>query len=67
MQVLFNLSTTFSAIQICQSTFLSNLYLHIEQPFIKEDTVLLKDLVQQTIAALGENIKERCFFGFMVW
>ncbi|KAG0480396.1 hypothetical protein HPP92_011254 [Vanilla planifolia] len=33
----------------------------LEQPFIKDDSVLVKDLVKQTVAALGENIKLRRF------
>ncbi|XP_010937186.1 polyprotein of EF-Ts, chloroplastic [Elaeis guineensis] len=33
----------------------------LEQPFIKDDTVLVKDLVKQTVSALGENIKVRRF------
>ncbi|GLT48546.1 hypothetical protein SLA2020_221640 [Shorea laevis] len=36
----------------------------IEQPFIKDDSVLVKDLVKQTVAALGENIKVRRFVRF---
>ncbi|CAK7337443.1 unnamed protein product [Dovyalis caffra] len=36
----------------------------LEQPFIKNDGVLVKDLVKQTIAALGENIKVRRFVRF---
>ncbi|XP_010249632.1 PREDICTED: uncharacterized protein LOC104592125 isoform X2 [Nelumbo nucifera] len=36
----------------------------LEQPFIKNDSVLVKDLVKQTIAALGENIKVRRFARF---
>ncbi|KAK9142674.1 hypothetical protein Syun_012074 [Stephania yunnanensis] len=35
-----------------------------EQPFIKNDTILVKDLVKQTVAALGENIKVRRFVKF---
>ncbi|KAF3603803.1 hypothetical protein F2Q69_00033259 [Brassica cretica] len=31
----------------------------LEQPFIKDDSVLVKDLVKQTVATLGENIKVR--------
>ncbi|XP_022755010.1 uncharacterized protein LOC111303187 isoform X2 [Durio zibethinus] len=36
----------------------------LEQPFIKDDSVLVKDLVKQTVAALGENIKVRRFIRF---
>ncbi|XVF34872.1 hypothetical protein REPUB_Repub18cG0095900 [Reevesia pubescens] len=36
----------------------------LEQPFIKDDSVLIKDLVKQTVAALGENIKVRKFIRF---
>ncbi|XP_047307544.1 polyprotein of EF-Ts, chloroplastic isoform X2 [Impatiens glandulifera] len=36
----------------------------LEQPFIKDDSVLIKDLVKQTVAALGENIKVRRFVKF---
>lgn len=36
----------------------------LEQPFIKDDSVLVKDLVKQTVAALGENIKVRRFVRF---
>lgn len=36
----------------------------LEQPFIKDDSVLVKDLVKQTIASLGENIKVRRFVRF---
>ncbi|TKY60869.1 Elongation factor Ts [Spatholobus suberectus] len=36
----------------------------LEQPFIKDDSVLAKDLVKQTVAALGENIKVRRFVRF---
>ncbi|KAH9800835.1 polyprotein of EF-Ts [Citrus sinensis] len=35
-----------------------------EQPFIKDDSVLVKDLVKQTVAAIGENIKVRRFVRF---
>ncbi|PHU11526.1 Elongation factor Ts [Capsicum chinense] len=35
-----------------------------EQPFIKDDSILVKDLVKQTVAALGENIKVRRFVRF---
>ncbi|CAA7046765.1 unnamed protein product [Microthlaspi erraticum] len=33
----------------------------LEQPYIKDDSVLVKDLVKQTVATLGENIKVRRF------
>ncbi|XP_021741470.1 uncharacterized protein LOC110707738 isoform X2 [Chenopodium quinoa] len=33
----------------------------LEQPYIKDDSILVKDLVKQTVAALGENIKVRRF------
>ncbi|XP_048133898.1 polyprotein of EF-Ts, chloroplastic isoform X2 [Rhodamnia argentea] len=36
----------------------------LEQPFIKDDSLLVKDLVKQTVAALGENIKVRRFVKF---
>ncbi|KAA8523139.1 hypothetical protein F0562_009562 [Nyssa sinensis] len=36
----------------------------LEQPFIKNDSLLVKDLVKQTVAALGENIKVRRFIRF---
>ncbi|XP_030448526.2 polyprotein of EF-Ts, chloroplastic [Syzygium oleosum] len=36
----------------------------LEQPFIKDDSLLVKDLVKQTVAALGENIKVRRFIRF---
>lgn len=36
----------------------------LEQPFIKNDGLLVKDLVKQTIAGLGENIKVRRFVRF---
>ncbi|KAH6779009.1 elongation factor Ts family protein [Perilla frutescens var. hirtella] len=36
----------------------------LEQPYIKNDTLLVKDLVKQTVAALGENIKVRRFVRF---
>ncbi|CAA0815854.1 elongation factor Ts family protein [Striga hermonthica] len=36
----------------------------LEQPFIKNDGVLVKDLVKQTVAALGENVKVRRFVRF---
>ncbi|XWS69914.1 hypothetical protein CRYUN_Cryun03dG0004300 [Craigia yunnanensis] len=36
----------------------------LEKPFIKDDSLLVKDLVKQTVAALGENIKVRRFVRF---
>ncbi|KAF5742983.1 hypothetical protein HS088_TW09G01045 [Tripterygium wilfordii] len=36
----------------------------LEQPFIKDDGILVKDLVKQTIAGLGENIRVRRFVRF---
>lgn len=36
----------------------------LEQPFIKDDSVLVKDLVKQTVATLGENVKVRRFIRF---
>ena len=36
----------------------------LEQPFIKDDSVLVEDLVKQTVAAIGENIKVRRFVRF---
>ncbi|KAL8128701.1 hypothetical protein V2J09_017856 [Rumex salicifolius] len=36
----------------------------LEQPFVKDDNILVKDLVKQTVAALGENIKVRRFTRF---
>ncbi|PIN08463.1 Mitochondrial translation elongation factor EF-Tsmt, catalyzes nucleotide exchange on EF-Tumt [Handroanthus impetiginosus] len=36
----------------------------LEQPFIKNDSMLVKDLVKQTVAALGENLKVRRFVRF---
>lgn len=36
----------------------------LEQPFIRDDGVLVKDLVKQTVAAIGENIKLRRFVRF---
>ncbi|KAJ8638147.1 hypothetical protein MRB53_012414 [Persea americana] len=36
----------------------------LEQPFIKDDSMLVKDLVKQTVAAIGENIKVRRFVRF---
>ncbi|VFQ67620.1 unnamed protein product [Cuscuta campestris] len=36
----------------------------LEQPFIKDESVLVRDFVKQTVAALGENIKVRRFVRF---
>jgi elongation factor Ts len=36
----------------------------LEQPFIKDDSVTVKEIVKRTIAALGENIKVRRFVRF---
>lgn len=36
----------------------------LEQPFIKDDNIKVKDLVKQTVVALGENIKVRRFVRF---
>lgn len=36
----------------------------LEQPFIKDDSLLVKDLVKQSVAAIGENIKVRRFVRF---
>ncbi|KZV40724.1 hypothetical protein F511_22925 [Dorcoceras hygrometricum] len=36
----------------------------LEQPFIKNDSIFVKDLVKQTVAALGENVKVRRFIRF---
>ncbi|KAG6544837.1 hypothetical protein Mapa_013527 [Marchantia paleacea] len=36
----------------------------LEQPFIKDDTKLIKDVVKETVAALGENIQVRRFTRF---
>lgn len=36
----------------------------LEQPFLKNDSVLVKDFVKQTVAAIGENIKVRRFIRF---
>ncbi|CAM8924668.1 unnamed protein product [Rhodiola kirilowii] len=38
----------------------------LEQPFIKNDKLILKDLVKQTIATIGENIKVRRFIRYNV-
>lgn len=36
----------------------------LEQPYIRDDKILVKDYVKQTIAALGENIQVRRFARF---
>lgn len=36
----------------------------LEQPYIKNDKVVVKDLVKQTIATIGENIKVKRFVRF---
>ncbi|XP_020580851.1 uncharacterized protein LOC110024977 [Phalaenopsis equestris] len=36
----------------------------LEQTFIKNDSLLVKDLVKQTVAALGENIRVRRFIRY---
>lgn len=36
----------------------------LEQPFIKDDTKLMKDVIKETVAALGENIQVRRFCRF---
>lgn len=36
----------------------------LEQPFIKDDKKLVKDVVKETVAALGENIQVRRFTRF---
>lgn len=36
----------------------------LEQPFIKDDSITVKELVKRTIASLGENIKVRRFVRF---
>lgn len=36
----------------------------LEQPYIKDDSLLVKDLIKQTVAAIGENIKVRRFARF---
>ncbi|XP_048440600.1 elongation factor Ts-like, partial [Pyrus x bretschneideri] len=34
----------------------------LEQPFIKDDSLLVKDIVKQIVAAHGENIKIRRYY-----
>ncbi|KAL5697522.1 hypothetical protein ACHQM5_028655 [Ranunculus cassubicifolius] len=36
----------------------------LEQPYIKDDALLIKDLVKQSVASIGENIKIRRFARF---
>jgi len=36
----------------------------LEQPFIKDDGLLVKDFVKKTVASLGENIRVRRFVEF---
>jgi elongation factor Ts len=36
----------------------------LEQPYIRNDKILVKDLVKQTVATLGENIQVRRFTRF---
>lgn len=36
----------------------------VEQPYIRDDKILVKDYVKQVIAALGENIQVRRFARF---
>eukprot|EP01018_Ginkgo_biloba_P002323 Gb_29672 [translate_table: standard] len=36
----------------------------LEQPFIKDDTLLVKDVVKQAVATLGENIRVRRFIRY---
>lgn len=36
----------------------------LEQSFIKDDNILVKDFIKQTVAAIGENIKVRRFVRF---
>lgn len=36
----------------------------LEQPFVKDDSIFVRDLVKQTVAAIGENIKVRRFVRF---
>ena len=36
----------------------------LEQPFTKDDIVLVQDFVKQILAAIGENIKVRHFVWF---
>ncbi|KAE9600322.1 hypothetical protein Lal_00045664 [Lupinus albus] len=36
----------------------------LEQPYVKDDSLLVKDLVKQSVAAIGENIKVRRFVKF---
>jgi len=36
----------------------------LEQPFIRDNTMLVRDLVKQSVAKLGENIQIRRFQRF---
>lgn len=36
----------------------------LEQPFIKDDSILVKDFVKQAVASLGENIRVRRFIRY---
>jgi len=36
----------------------------LEQPYIRNDKILMKDLVKQTVATLGENIQVQRFTRF---
>ncbi|KAH7442303.1 hypothetical protein KP509_03G081000 [Ceratopteris richardii] len=38
----------------------------LEQPYIKDDSLLIKDLIKQTVATIGENIKVRRFERFVL-
>lgn len=38
----------------------------LEQAYIKDDSILIKDLVKQTVATVGENIKVRRFERFIL-
>jgi elongation factor Ts len=38
----------------------------LEQPYIKDDSKTVKDLVKETIASLGENIKVRRFIRYIL-
>lgn len=47
------------------SKLLSELSL-LEQPYIKDDSLLIKDLIKQKVATIGENIKVRRFERFVL-
>lgn len=36
----------------------------LEQPYIRDDKILVKDIIKQTVATLGENIQVRRFARF---